>query len=131
MVKSSAPYADYTVRVGDVLPVDVYYDEGLAGEPLRVHHRVSRTPSRREFVIRPLRGATAADRAELAHELRDIRRVFRRCELARATNRVWNRAGRFWLFTIYLGTRIEDPLVQLELEMMIDIEYESRHERAA
>ncbi|MFJ4255176.1 hypothetical protein [Microbacterium sp. NPDC090003] len=131
MVKSTAPYADYTVRIGEEFPLDVYYDENLRGELLRIHHRVSRTPSRREFVVRPLRGATSDDRADIEEEIRNLRRVFRKCDRDGVPSRKWNRAGRFWFFVIYLGSIVNDPLVQLELEMMIDLEHEIRHDRAS
>ncbi|WP_454113344.1 hypothetical protein [Microbacterium maritypicum] len=130
MVKSSAPYADYTVRIGDEYPLDVYYDEDVEGDRLlRVHARVSRTPSRKEFVLRPLRGATDADRARLERWADTIRRLFRSCDVAGVPYRKWNRAGQCWIFVIYLGTPVEDPLVQLELEMMIDLDSEIRHDR--
>lgn len=120
MTKAIDPYAGYTVRIGDEFPRDVFYTDSTAGTLMRAHFRVSRVPSRQEFVVRPLRGATAADLAEMTAKIASIRQTFRSAELKGVARRLWKREGQYWFFYVYMGTPCDDPLVQLELEMMID-----------
>ncbi|RKN68505.1 hypothetical protein D7252_13540 [Microbacterium sp. CGR2] len=135
MIKSSNRdafyYADYSLRIGDDFPLDVYYTENADGDLMRVHYRVSRTPSRKEFVVRPLRGSTDVDRANMMNSFERALQSFRRFEAHGLVNRKWNRAGRFWIYYAHLGTRVTDPLTQLELEMMIDLISELRREFSA
>ncbi|MDR6141407.1 hypothetical protein QE375_000961 [Microbacterium foliorum] len=132
MVKSNAPYADYTIRIGDEYPLDVHYAENIWDDLLiKVQCRVSRTPSKKEFVVRALRGATDADRADIARRLPRIREVFDRCERECVTRQVWNHAGQFGFSVIYLGTRIDAPFSDLELHQMIDLEAELRRDSTA
>lgn len=114
-------YHGWTVRVGEDMPRQIFYTENRAGiELLRVHYRVSRAPAKRQFVMRHLTGATERDRTEAMAHFRQLPWVFERNERRGAADRVLNRAGRFWVYYMYRGTPVEDPLIQLELEMMID-----------
>jgi hypothetical protein len=119
-------YHGWTVRVGEDWPCSPEVAEDLLGRGLmRIHCRASRTPSKREFVIRSFSGATEEDRAK---QLKLMSRIHRTFEQAEATpgivQRVLNRAGRYWIYVIWPGSPIEDPLIQLELEMMIDLHSE-------
>lgn len=111
----------WTVKVGADAPVEVYYDESqTTGELLRVHARISRSPSRREYILRHLRGATDADRADAMKLFPRLYEHFDRWEAAGLTQRWMDRRDRTWYFTARIGMFVEDPLIQLELEMMID-----------
>lgn len=118
----SSKYHGYTVRIGDDYPRTPYVDEDILGRGLmRVHCRVSRTPSKREFVVRSFSGSTDAERAGAAKLVHRVHRMFERAEASGGVSRVLNREGRFWVYYILPGSPIEDPLIQLELEMMIDL----------
>lgn len=112
----------WTVKVGPDAPVDVYYDEAQrTGELLRVHFRLSRSPSRREYILRHLAGSTDADRAEAMKVFPRLYEVFDRCEAVGLAQRWKDRKDGTWYFTMRMGTPVDDPLIQLELEMMIDL----------
>lgn len=110
-------YRDYTVRIGADYPKDVFYEYDHP-TPLRVHYGVIRVPSKKEFIVRNFHDATARDRAEVERELPEIpytwAAVERRIPKQRAKSGVW-----FWAWAF--GTPTDDPFVQLELEMMIDL----------
>lgn len=110
-------YADYSVHVGADYPKDVYYEYDHP-TPLRLHYGVIRVPSRKEFIVRNFRDATARDRTETERELPKIPITFAAVERRIPRQRMKN--GR-WFWAWAFGTPAEDPLVQLELEMMIDL----------
>ncbi len=113
----------WTVREGDDLSSKVHYTMNRPGtDLLRVHYRLARVPSRRLFTLRHLRGATHEDRAQARECFHRIPAMFAGLEAKGAARRCLNREGRYWVYSVYLGRPLEDPLVQLELEMMIDLE---------
>lgn len=121
MGKAIDKYANYTIRVGeDDLNQRVSYREAAAGGLLRVHYRVSRVPSRQEFVLRHCVDATAADRAQAVDRLDRLPSAFANWEKADVVWRRKARIGGYWFFYAFAGTPVDDPLVQLELEMLID-----------
>lgn len=119
---SATKYADYTVRIGDDLERDVYYEYDHP-TPLRVHYRAYRIPSRKEFVIRNFTGATEQDRAEAERDVPRIPKMFEWVEHHTDIRRRKSKSG-YWFWAWFFGTPSEDPLIQLELEMMIDLDSE-------
>lgn len=113
-------YADYTVEVDVVDSTSRIWYEDRGPDVLKVHYRVFRIPSRRAFVIRHFAAATATDRGEAEAMAPRIPRLFEAWEGAgRATKRRHPTKGHYY-WSVAAGTFIDDPLVQLELEMMID-----------
>lgn len=114
-------YADYTFRVEETPSVSKVWYEDRGPNVLRVHYQVFRTPSRREFLLRHFVDATASDRAEAQAMIPKIPRLWERWERdGRARKRRHTTKG-YYYWTAPLGTFADDPLVQMELEMMIDL----------
>lgn len=120
-------YANYTVRIGEDLQRHVTYEESAAGRLMRVHHRISRVPSRQEFVLRHFADATVEDRFDAESRIARIPVTFFNWEQAGVVYRKKAAAG-YWFFYARAGRPVNDPLVQLELEMMIDLDAEARHD---
>lgn len=119
----SGKYRDYDVVVGEDFPRDCHYrDDALDRGLLRVHYRVTRLPSQKLITLRHLRDASPTERAAAERKLPHLSDTFALWEAR--TNAV--RRGRYAqntrcaIFVVMCGTPVEDPLVQLELEMMID-----------
>lgn len=108
----------------DVKPGHCFYEEGVDGSLLRVHYRVSRVSARPgEYCLRHFTEASQADRekAEAVVRSMDLDRAFRYWAARDVVRRRrWSQDRRRWFEFVYMGTRVDDPLVQLELEMMID-----------
>lgn len=118
----------HTIEVGEDLDRPVYYDENQRSTHLlRIHFRLARVTSRPGvFVIRHFRDASDADRRSA------IMRVSR-MGTPEATFARWKALGvdvvrvrwaadrRSWMEFVPMGDPVEDPLIQLELEMMIDL----------
>ncbi len=121
-------YDDYTVRVEADLPRDCYYDaaEIDSAITIKISYKVYRIPSRKEFVVRFFRNATDDDRSRLQPD--KTPRCWRAWERQASIARRRHREGH-WFWSVAVGHRVDDPLVQLELEMMIDLD--SRLEAAA
>lgn len=116
-------YHGWVVRIGpDYDEAPIITEDALGRGLMRVHCLATRIPSKREFVIRPFAGATPDERAQDLAFAGRIHRDFDRAECAGAVGRVLNRESRYWVYVTWPGTPIEDPLIQLELEMMIDLE---------
>lgn len=109
------------MEVGDDLSRNVYYDENVQGEVLRVHYRIYRSPSKRTYRLRHLHDATDAERAQAMKDFHNLHELFDSLEAMGHAFRHLNRRDRTWFFVIGMGTPVEDPLIQLELEMMIDL----------
>lgn len=116
-------YSDYSIALGDEdFPRDCYYDENKLGTTLlRVHYRVTRLPSTKMITLRHLRDATTADRERAEAKWEKLRQSFAGWENIGAVRRGrYVENPRCAIFVAMCGTPVEDPLVQLELEMMID-----------
>ena len=117
----AVPRDGWSVRVGSDLREEVYYDSNASRTALlRVHFRIARIPSRRRYQLQHLHGSTDADRAEALSYLPDLPATFDRLATAGHSQSFLPSDGVFWE-GIWLGTPVEDPLIQLELEMMIDL----------
>lgn len=112
------------VTVGADLDQPIYFegavdDDGL----LRVHYRIERVTGRAGYVVRHFAAASEEDRTE-ALEIVDRLNLdcgFRYWSAHDVVRRErWCEDRRRWVEFVDMGTRVEDPLVQLELEMMID-----------
>lgn len=111
---------NYSVRVGDDDENDAYYSTSDDGKTtIRIYYRISRIPSRKEFVVRPLGGATTAEREDLQASLAEIPHLFAYWE-SRGFVRKTKAVGGYWFWYVYCGRTLDDPLLQLELEAMID-----------
>lgn len=117
-------YADYSVVVRQDSVVSVKYTDGANGGIVRAIYDVARIPSRRQFVISMRADATDADRRHLAATLPGIASLASRAESVHpehvAKRKIAVDGGRIFAFVFTAGLRVDDPLVQLELEMMID-----------
>jgi len=112
-------YGDYTVEIGADLST-VCRIEATAHELTRIHYCVYRVPSEKKFVIRHHKDATAEDRQRAERGAINWTRGWWEyyCE-ARARRRRNPTTGvYYWRWP--MGTLLDDPLIQLELEMMID-----------
>lgn len=117
---STGKYAGYTVEVGeDIFSQQIWFEERPPFSVLRVHYVVTRTPSEKTFRVRHLSGSTEADRQKIEAQLADIPRLFDVFERGGATTRKRRDDGKHYVYT-YAGTLVDDPLANLELEMMVD-----------
>lgn len=101
--------------------VDGFYKGWL----LRTHYRIERVTGRPGYVVRHFAAASTEDRARALADVGplDLDYGFRLWHAHDAVNRVrWSEDRRRWVEYVDMGTRVEDPLVQLELEMMIDLQ---------
>ncbi|MFN3948665.1 hypothetical protein [Microbacterium sp.] len=119
----------HTIEVGEDLEQAVFYAENQRGTMLlRIHFRLARVSSRPGvFVVRHFRDATKADR------LSAIERVSAMGSPAQTFAR-WKARGvdvakvrcatdrRSWMEYVPMGDPVDDPMLQLELEMMIDLQ---------
>ncbi|MGN7969324.1 hypothetical protein [Microbacterium sp. 22296] len=112
-------YAGYLIEVSPTdSPSNVHYAEAANAQLVRFTHRIFRIPSQRRFIVRHFHDATAADRAETERTLLLTGELFHRYRhIARRTRRP---DGTFH-FRMVAGPMVQDPLLQLELEMMIDL----------
>lgn len=114
-------YADYTVELRpSKLPVEI---EVIDGVIYRWWSQVNRIPSAKKFVVYTFAGSTEQE-AAAAKRLGD---AMPRGEWARSPD-PWTRYGGGGdpvRFSQARGDVMPDPLVQLELEMMIDLANES------
>lgn len=122
---------NYTFRVGNDIPRDGWYEQRSAGRVLKIHYRAYRVPSKHEFVIRHYAWSTDTERKEGERMLHILPRIFWLWESdGRAKKRRHQDGHYFW--TAPCGSFLDDPLIQLELEMLIENPSESlylhRHE---
>lgn len=117
---TAGKYAGYSVEVSDRdVSHDIWYEE-RGVQVLRVHYRLYRIPRSRKFLIKHFASATAEDRSNAEAGLQRVPRFFEIHEsLGRASKRRHADEG-YYYWTFCAGTLLDDPAVQLELEMMID-----------
>ncbi|MFS6529718.1 hypothetical protein V8Z69_07570 [Microbacterium aurugineum] len=119
-VRPRGKYSNYTVEVSDERShLDVWYED-RGPKVLRVHYRVFRIPSKKKFVIKHLANATAADCAEVERLIPSIPRMFANWEDGGPVKKARNRDAGYYFWWVSAGSYVDDPIVQLELEMMID-----------
>lgn len=117
-----SPYYGWKVREGADMGREVFYTENREETCLiRVHYRYAKVPAHKVFTIRHLKGATDEDREIAMKSFEELPEVFRDLERGGKPHRAMNKQGRYWVFSFAMGRRVEDPLIQLELEMMIDL----------
>ena len=118
----SSKYSNYTCRVAerDSIGSVKYMDSVDDGAMLRVHYFVVRVPSRREFVIRHFHDATEEDRANVICPSK-VARDFELWEAQGHAYKYRHSMGHYY-WAVAVGRRVDDPLIQLELEMMIDLD---------
>ncbi|WP_278101680.1 hypothetical protein AB0870_08105 [Microbacterium proteolyticum] len=113
------PDVDEPIRIVDSL---------YKGWLLRAHYRIERVTGRPGvYVVRHFAAASDDDRARAVADVGslDLDYGFRLWHKYDVVNRVrWSEDRRRWVEYVDMGTRVEDPLVQLELEMMIDLQSE-------
>jgi len=113
-------YSDYDTEVRQSSGNRVFYSD-VDGVLHRFHVTIARIPSTKRFVIYTLIGCTEEER-EYAQFLA---RTLPHGEWARFPDFWFKRrrvAGPGYKFTQRRGERVADPLMQLELEMLIDLE---------
>jgi hypothetical protein len=115
-------YADYDVEIREARKskVRVVVDGDVV---MRVHTVVQRIPSEKKFVVLHLIGRTEKERVFGEH----YGALLTRGHWARYGH--WfkrRRVNRSYLFEQLVGLTAADPLVQLELEMLIDATSEVR-----
>lgn len=112
-------FAGYTVEIdSEDSKTSVLYRPTSDGRLARFTYRAFRIPSQRRFVIRHFHDATAADRAETEEFAPLIGALYNR---NRNVVTRYRRNDGTYGFVLIGGTFVDDPLVQLELEMMIDL----------
>lgn len=113
-------YGGYTVYVDPVESKSSVFYTGSApdaSELVRITYRIFRTPSAKRFVLRHFHNATEVDRVFAEKHPREVGLFFRANEHVARRSR---RTDGTYTFTIAAGRKVDDPLQQLELEMMID-----------
>lgn len=114
-------FAGYSVRLGPDRQWPIFFDNAASEDVLvRVFYRVDRIPSKKEFLVRLLGGASSDDRRHVEQLLPEIPRMFEEWESRGSDDRRWIPSRRCWYFAVFVGKPVDDPLVQLELEYMID-----------
>ena len=118
VVAPDSKYRGYTVRlVGDCKQPARYCNDGP--RVVRVFYRVVRIPSRRLFQVQLMPGATPQERAWVSRTLHLVPSDFEMYEEAYALKRR-SPSGEFYYWSLVMGFPLDDPMMQLELEMMID-----------
>lgn len=117
-------YEEYTVQLCEATQFTDPWHEPRHAQVLRVYYRVYRIPSLKLFRVRPFPGATDEDFAHLESMISTnrIARFFRGAELGEAAVRRLRRPDGTYAFRACFGRMLDDPLAQLELEQMIDLE---------
>ena len=111
----------WTVRILPTLDKFLVYYAECDGELARFTVNAIRCPQTKELEVRHRHGCTAEERAK------DLELLVRRAAVDRSHRLpgLWSRFKRNsdgkWAYRITLGEFVEDPLIQLELEMMIDL----------
>lgn len=125
-------YDDYTVKMCEATPYTDPWHEPRGADVLRVYFRAYRIPSLKLFRVRLFPGATDEDRAHLDWVLSTNRvpSQFQGAEIVGAAVRRLRRPDGTYAFRACFGRMLDDPLAQLELEQMIDLEA-SRHDHTA
>lgn len=115
-------YDDYTVEIGPTNSTSTF-TEPDAGDVRRVYYWVFRVPSQKRFIVRPFHDASAGDMADLTCKLKSgrIPSGWRGAEYKGKGHRRRRRADGTYEFYAAFGRILDDPLMQLELEMMIDL----------
>lgn len=111
-------YQDYTCRIGEDLPGKMFFEE-VNGQLVRFYCQFYRVPSRKEFVLRFYAGADVEDRR------RGERMLRRMPEWTEFPTETWfkrRHSAGYYFWKLVIGRPVENPLVQLELEMMIDLD---------
>lgn len=119
------PGAGFTV--GQDVDIDIFYCESVDDRVLlRVHYRIEHVLSRPgEYVVRHYAAASDDERRAAVERVAgmDLDRGFRYWRAHGVAHRFrWPKDRRRWVEIVDMGTRVDDPLVQLELEMMIDLQ---------
>ncbi|MBP2378847.1 hypothetical protein JOF42_002342 [Microbacterium phyllosphaerae] len=112
-------YADYSFEVGNDIARDGWYEHREGGSVLKIHYRAFRVPSTRKFVIRHYAWATDSERAEAERMLLLLPRIYPTWEADGRARRRRHAEGHYY-WTAPCGSFLDDPLIQLELEMMAD-----------
>lgn len=115
-------YDDYSIEISPkVAPIGVW-TEPRGVDVLRVHYRVFRIPSEKRFVVHRFRDANAEDDAYLESSIARgvIAASWRGGEKSGAGYRRIRRSNGTYSFRGHFGRLLDDPMMQLELEMMLD-----------
>lgn len=121
---SGGKYAGYTVEVSkNDAKHDIWYED-RGPQVLRVHYRLYRIARSRKFLLKHFETATAEDRANAEATLRDVPRFFAVNEAAGKASKWRHPEEGYYYWTFCAGTMLDDPMLQLEFEMMIDLDSE-------
>lgn len=112
--------------VGPDVDIEIFYCDSVDDRALlRVHYRIEHLPSRPgQYVLRHYVAASEDDRRRAVDVVAgmDLDDAFRYWTAHGVAHRFrWPHDRRRWVEIVDMGTRVDDPLVQLELEMMIDL----------
>lgn len=115
-------YSDYTIRFGESRR-RCEITESLSGSLMKVTHTLNRIPSTREFLVWHRIDATPEERTrtEQANFARRFATIESHPDRLVARLKINDRGTKPIAFQFFSGDPIDDPLIQLELEMMIDI----------
>lgn len=120
-VITTGKYAGYTVEISkNDSPQDIWYEE-RGPQVLRVHYRVYRIPRSRKFLLKHFSAASAEDRVNAEATLQGIPAFFAGCEVRGKASKWRHPEEGYYYWTFCAGTMLDDPMMQLEFEMMIDL----------
>lgn len=114
-------YADYTTVVAEDTDYGSVIDQLDDGTWAKFYYRIFRVPSSKEFTLRMCRDATPREREHAARVLESMPSG----GWSKFRPEVWfkRRSPKgYFHWHVFGGEPLEDPLVQLELELMIDLE---------
>lgn len=115
-------YSGYSLAVGNDIERQPWYED-RGPDVLKVHARVFRIPSKREFALRHFSTSTDEERTEGERVLALSPRLFEVWEADGRARRRRHPAG-YYFWTAPIGSFLDDPLKRLQLEHSIDLSSE-------
>lgn len=112
-------YADYGTEIREDHG-NCIIEPDSNGALVKYHYRISRIPSQKLFILRHCKDSTPEDREKAERSLAAMPEG----HWADFPSDRWfkRRSTRgFFFWTAYIGRYLDDPLIDLELEMMIDL----------
>lgn|GEM_PF-3035495 len=119
----NAKYASYTLIVDEKPSANKVRYEDRGPDVLRVHFQIYRIPSLREFKLMHFVDATESDRARAEAMIPKIPGLFELWERDGIATKQRHSKG-YYYWSLAVGSFVDDPFLQLELEMMIDLNSE-------
>ncbi|MFJ4175811.1 hypothetical protein [Microbacterium sp. NPDC089696] len=119
-VQPRGKYSNYGFEVGGDIDKEGWYEPRDGGRVLKIHYRAFRVPSEKKFIVRNYAPSTETERAEAERMLHLLPRIYGHWEQDGRAKRCRHSTTGTYFWSAPCGSFLDDPLMQLELEMMID-----------